>query len=190
MSNVGQTIPFTLHIAKSKLYMVQLRLTILFLFIAIISYAQEDVIEFEKITFKGLRLISTKAKIIESFGEPRIVDTNYECGAFANDQPGGPYYLLSYNGFNYIGSDKDTFTLHSIVFDQEGILKLYLDGRELSGISTEDDFSKLFGGEVKDRFVKHSDHNTLLLYSKDSDDGAIFTFKSGKLHKFEYWTPC
>jgi hypothetical protein len=170
--------------------MVQLRLTILLLLIAINSRGQERDFELGNIKFKGLGFTSTKEKIIESFGDPKILDTSYECGAFTNDQPSGPFYLLDYKGFNYIGGNKGTFSLHNVEFDQKGITKLYFGDKGLSGLTTEEDFIKIFGEKVKDNFVKHPDHDTFLLYSKDSDDGAIFTFKKGRLYKFEYWTPC
>jgi hypothetical protein len=170
--------------------MMHLLLTILLLLTATISRGQESDIELENLKFKGLGFSSTKEKIIESFGQPKIIATNYECGAFTNDQPGGPYYLLDYNGFNYIGSDKETFSLNIVEFDKKGITKLQLGDKELSGLTTEDDFIKIFGEKVKDKFVKHSDHDTFLLHSRDSDDGVVFTFKNGRLHKFEYWTPC
>jgi hypothetical protein len=169
---------------------MQLTLTILLLLIATISRGQKSDIELDDLKFKGLGIISTKGKIIESLGEPKIVDTNYECGAFTNDNPGGPYYQLVYTDFNYIGSDKEEFFLENVDFDINGKMKIYYQDKVLSGRTTVDDFIKIFGDKVKHSFVRHSDHDTFLLRSTDSTDGVVFTFKNGRLNKFEYWAPC
>jgi len=169
--------------------MVRLRLTIFLLLIATVSRGQAD-IELEKIKFKGLGFITTKELIIKSFGQGRKIETNYECGGFTNEQDRGPYYQLAYADFNYIGSDKEEFFLQHVLFDKKGSLKLYYQDKVLSGLTTEEDFIKIFSANVKDKLVDHGSHRTFLLYSKDSDDGVVFTFKGGRLQKFEYWTPC
>jgi hypothetical protein len=97
---------------------------------------------------------------------------------------------MVYTDFNYIGSDKEKFYLQSVTFDNNGKTKIRYGDKELYGRMSKDEFVRMFGEKVNDNFVKHSDHDTFLLYSKDSDDGAVFTFKNGLLYKFEYWTPC
>lgn len=92
---------------------------------------------------------------------------------------------------NYIGSDKEKFFyLENVDFDAKGTVKVDYLENELSGETTEEDFLKIFGNTVKRDFVKKSGGNSILLYSKGSDDGALFTFKDGRLVKLEYWTPC
>jgi len=167
-----------------------LRLTILFIIISTISRGQQIDFELKNIKFKGLEFSTTKETIIKSFGQGKKVETNYECGFFTNDQPGGPYYQLVYGDFNYIGSDKENFYLQNVNLDMKGSIKINYGDKELSALTTKDEFVKIFGEWVNDYFVKHADHDTFLLYSKDSDDGAVFTFKNGRLYKFEYWTPC
>ena len=171
--------------------MRQLVLTILFLLTAIISRGQESDFDLKNIQFKGLEFSATKKAIINSFGEGKRSETNYECGFFTNDQEAGPYYQLVYSNFNYIGSDKEKFFyLQNVDFDAKGTIKVKYLEKELTGKTTEEEFVKMFGEEVKSNFVKHGDHNTFLLYSKGSEDGAVFYFKNGRLFKFEYWTPC
>lgn len=110
-------------------------------------------------------------------GRGKQIETNYECGFFASDQEGAPYYQLAYPDFTYIGSDKEkVFYLQSVYFDSNGSIKLKYLEKELTGETTD--------------MVTRNNANMLLLYSKDSDDGGIFWFKNGRLFKFEYWTPC
>lgn len=165
-------------------------LTILLILIATISRGQENDFELKNIQFKGLEFSTTKEKLIKTFGQGKKVETNYECGFFANDQEGGPYYQLVYLDFDYIGSDKDKFFLQHVNFDTKGKIKIIYSGTELSGRTTKDEFIRMFGNKVKERFEKSPDKDSILLYSKGSDDGAIFTFRDNKLTKFEYWTPC
>jgi hypothetical protein len=154
------------------------------------SRGQQDNFELNKLKFNGLGFSETKELIIKTFGQGKKVETNYECGFFTNDQDGGPYYQLIYTDFNYIGSDKEEFFLQNVNFDIEGKMKMYYQDKVLSGQTTEDDLIKIFGEKAKDNFTRHADRDTIFLYSKDSDDAAVFTFKNGRLHKFDYWTPC
>ena len=176
---------------KLKKSMQQLLLTILPLLIGTISNGQQSEFDLKNIKFRELGFSTTKKEIINSFGEGKRVETNYECGFFTNDQEGGPYYQLVYSDFDYIGSDKENFFyLHNVDFDAMGSIKVkYLD-KELTGKTTEEEFVKFFGEKVRSSLVNHGDHHTFLLYSKGSDDGAVFSFKNGRLFKFQYWTPC
>lgn len=170
--------------------MRQLPLTILLLLTATILRGQE--IDLEKVRFRGLDFTTTKEKVIKAFGQGKRVETNYECGFFTNDQELGPYYQLVYNSFDYIGSDKDKFFLQHVNFDTKGEIKLDYLNTQLSGQTTIGDFTKIFGDKVIENFEKHLDQDvvSILVYSKGSDDGAVFTFKNNKLVKFQYWTPC
>jgi hypothetical protein len=170
--------------------MKALRLTILFLLLTGILHGQQSDFDLGNIKFRGVDFVATKDKIIKSFGQPKRVDTNYECGGFSNDQPGGPFYQLVYASFNYIGSDSIDFALENVTFDLKGQTKMVYGKNELSGQTTEEDFVKILGSKVKKIFDERPNKDSVLLYSNDSDDGAIFTFKNGKLFKFEYWTPC
>ncbi|HTE32313.1 MAG TPA: hypothetical protein VK666_18155 [Chryseolinea sp.] len=165
-------------------------LTILFLLITTILRGQEKDIELKKIGFKGINFIATKEAILKSFGPGEKVATNYDCGFFTNDQEGGPYYQLVYANFNYIGSDTEEFYLENVTFDLEGKTIVYYGNSRLSGKTTVGDFVKVFGNRAKEYFEKYPAEDSILLFSKSSDDGAIFTFKAGRLFKFEYWTPC
>jgi hypothetical protein len=170
--------------------MRQKRLTLFFLFITSLSYGQYDDFELSKIIFKGVEFSTTKRRIIESFGQGKIIYTNYECGFFSNDQEGGPYYKLVYSDFNYIGSDKENFYLQYVTLGTDGVTKIKYADKELNGRTTKEEFIKIFGKVVKDYFDKNPEDDSILMYSKGSDDGAIFWFQNGRLVKFEYWTPC
>ena len=187
----GDTLTAELLVASSLRCMRQTRLTILLLLIVTISRAQQSDFDLKDIKFKGLGFSTTKADILKSLGQAKRVETNYECGFFTNDQEGGPYYQLVYSEFNYIGSDNEKFFyLENVFFDLKGSVKIDYIDKVLTGQTTEEEFIKMFGEKVRSNFVKHQDHNTFLLYSKGSDDGALFVFRNGRLSKFEYWTPC
>ena len=169
--------------------MNQLRLTIFLTLITICSFGQQDNFDLDKVKFKGLGLKTTKKVITETFGQGRRVETNYECGFFAGDLPSGPYYQLVYTDFTFIGSDKDEFYLQSVDFDPKGITNLNYADKELNGRTTKEEFIKLFGDTVKQHF-DNPDNKAIVLIATDHDDGARFTFKDGRLIRFEYWTPC
>ena len=86
--------------------MTQIRLTILLL-LPFVALAQDIDFDFDKIKFEKLGFRIEKEEIIRAIGQPKIVDTNYECGFYAKDQPDGPYHQLQYKGFNYIGKKTD-----------------------------------------------------------------------------------
>jgi hypothetical protein len=169
---------------------MKVQLVVLFWMAEVAACAQDGSINLEKISFNGLGLISTREEIIKSFGKPDFVDANYECGAFTNDQPGAPYYFLDYKTFNYIGSDKEKFTLHKIAFDAKGFLELRYADKKLSGLTTRAEFIEMFGDVARNHFRESPDADSILLYSQDTDDGVIFTFRGDKLIGFQYWTPC
>lgn len=169
---------------------MKMQLVVLFWMVKVAICAQDGGIDLEKISFKGLRLIATKEEIIKSFGRPDLVDANYECGAFTNDQPGVLYYFLDYKTFNYIGSDKEKFTLHKIAFDAKGSLELRYADKKLSGLTNRAEFIQVFGDVARNHFREDPDADSILLYSQDTDDGVIFTFRGDKLIGFQYWTPC
>jgi hypothetical protein len=170
--------------------MKQIRMTILVLFFAQALPAQNNDFDTRKINFNGLQLSTTKREIVKLFGQGKRVDTNYECGFFTNDQPGGvPYYQLVYTDFNYIGSDKDNFYLERVNFDQKGKIKIRYGSTELSGLTTWEEFLKIFGKQAKNNSDKE-DSDSVLLISGSTDDGVRFTFRKGRLFRFQYWTPC
>jgi hypothetical protein len=169
--------------------MNQLRSTIILTLITISSFGQQYNFDLDKVKFKGLGLKTTKKVITEKFGQGRRAETNYECGFFASDLPGGPYYQLLYTDFIFIGSDKEEFYLQSVDFDPNGTLKLNYADKVLNGWTTKEEFIKIFGDTVKKHF-ENLDNKAIVLIATDRDDGARFTFKDGRLVRFEYWTPC
>jgi hypothetical protein len=153
-------------------------------------FIQNPQISLEKLQFKSLPFRTSKDKVIATFGKPKIVETSYECGFHATGQANGPYYQLAYDGFNYIGSDKEEFILEKVVFDLKGVIKLKYGGKELNGLITKTDFAKIFGDAVRRYLDEHPKDDLILLLSSDGEDGARFIFKGGKLFTFEYWSPC
>ncbi|CAG5069394.1 hypothetical protein DYBT9623_02130 [Dyadobacter sp. CECT 9623] len=142
------------------------------------------------ITFNGLYFPVNKEAIIRKFGQGKIVQTDYECGAYSAEQEKGPYYQLAYKNFNFIGSDKEDFMLENVVFDAAGKTVVIYQKEILNGFTTKAQFITIFGSEVERLFENGQNGNTVLLQSKDSDDGLMFTFERGRLVKMEYWSPC
>jgi hypothetical protein len=167
----------------------QMRLTILLSLIVSISFAQQSSLDLNSLEFKGFGLKTTKKEIKEQFGQGKTVATNYECGFFTNDQPGGPYYQLTYSNFVFIGSDNDAFYLQSVDFDSKGVTILNYGNKIFSGTMTKAEFVDIFGDIAKEHF-KNPKNDKIVLIAHDRDDGARFWFKDGRLVRFEYWTPC
>jgi hypothetical protein len=170
--------------------MKALRLICLFILLTNFVQAQQVDFELNKIKFNGLAFFSTKDVIVKTFGQPQITYPHYTCGFHGDDQSGGPYYQLKYKDFNFIGSDKEEFILEKVSLDPKGKIKIMYADKELSGLTTKTDFIKILGDVAKQHFEKYPEKDSLLLFSKGSDEGAIFTFKSDRLIKFEYWSPC
>ena len=170
--------------------MKRLHLISLLLLLVTISRGQQGDFDLKNIKIGEVEFISTKPLITKAFGKAKKIETNYECGFFTNGEPDGPFYQLVYTNFNFIGSDKGKFFLENVSFDLTGKIKLKYLGNELSGKTSKEDFVRIFGDKAKKHFKEHPDSDVLMLYSKNSDDGAKFTFRKGKLIKFEYWTPC
>lgn len=167
--------------------MRQTRLTILLTLISICSFGQQYNFDLDKVKFKGLGLRTNKKEITEKFGQGERIDTNYECGFFAKDLPDGPYYQLSYLDFSFIGSDKKEFYLQSVDF--KGKTEIHYLDKRFNETTTKDEFIKIFG-EVAKKHFDNPDNDAIVLIADGRDDGARFTFKDGRLSKFEYWTPC
>lgn len=160
-----------------------------FFLIAFCSLTQGYEFDLMKIEFQGLPFICEKERVIEKFGEPTISYPNYECGFYSDEQENGPYYQLNYSGFNWIGSDKEKFVLESIELDADGTTYLQYGERRISGKMTKAEFINWIGDYAGEHF-KNSNNNALVIYSKNSDDGARFTFANNRLTLFEYWSPC
>lgn len=155
---------------------------------SIASFGQYN-FDLNKIKFNGQGLKTTKEKITRQFGQGRRVETNYECGFFASNGPGAPYYQLVYSGFNFIGSDKEGFYLQYVDFDPEGKIQIDYGDKIFSSRTTKVEFIKMFGNIVKQHF-DNPNNTGIVLIADGRDDGARFIFKDGWLLRFEYWTPC
>jgi len=167
-----------------------MKYTLILLFVTSLATAQESDFDLSKIRFKKLQFRASKDEIIRAEGQPEIKDTNYDCGAYAKDQPDGPYHQLRYKGFNYIGNDKEDFVLENVTFDPKGKVKLAYGNVSVSGLTTKPEFIKMFESAGKKFFVESTSKESILLFAKDTGDGAKFFFQDGKLIKYEYWSPC
>jgi hypothetical protein len=68
-------------------------------------------------------------------------------------------------------------------------MKLNYADKVLNGRTTKEEFIKIFGDVVKQHF-DNPNNKAIVLIATDRDDGARFSFKDGRLVRFEYWTPC
>ncbi len=163
-----------------------------FLFLLLQStFGQTKFIDFSKIEFKGFRFWVKKQEVVTKLGKPILHYPKYECGYHADNwQDGGPYYQLKYTGFTYIGSDKERFVLEKVDFDRIGKIQLNYGQMTWSGQTTKEQIIWLFGDEIRDDFKKDERGDSVLIRNESTEDGAILTFKNGKLVRFEYWSPC
>ena len=159
---------------------------ILFVFFNTTAFAQK--INLNQLTFNNLGFCIPKEVILKTYGDPKVTFPNNECGFFSSDRP-NEYYQLQYPNFTYIGSDSSKFFLERVDFDESGSIKLYYNDKILSGLTTKSEFALLFGETEKSLFEKYNDKDRIVIMSP-GDDGARFTFKNGRLIRFEYWTPC
>jgi hypothetical protein len=90
--------------------MTLVRLILLLIVCEIIYVDKPTEFDLKLISFKAVSFITTKEVIVKTFGPGKRTEPNYECGFFSNDNDSGPYYQLTYDNFNYVGSDKDNFS--------------------------------------------------------------------------------
>jgi hypothetical protein len=153
------------------------------------SDSQAISFEFKKICFQGLSFESSKDEIIEAFGIPKIVDPEYECGFYANSQPGSPYEQLIYNSFNFIGNAEENYILEKITSDENALLKLQFDGQSVNRKTSKERFIELFRSKAKVYFDDNPYADSIKLYPKGQDSTFIFIFKNDLLFRIEYWSP-
>src|SRR5690606_35883589 len=113
--------------------MMKVLLACLSLWLTGYSSAPENPFEFDKIRFRGIGFATDKQTILNAFGKPAVNYPKYECGFYEDSQPNGPYYQFIYDGFNFIGSDKENFILEVVQFDPAGKMKLQYGVHEISG---------------------------------------------------------
>lgn len=168
-----------------------MKLTFLIPFVFLVKIiGQDTTFDLDLIKFRGMNFSADKEEIIAAFGEPEINDPEYECGFYSNDQPGGPYYQLVYDGFNYIGSDQEKFILEEVQFDKKGDVKIYYGNQVISGLTTKEEFIQIFGDYARKYFQNYPDKNGIVIFSSKNDDGGTFIFEGNRLIKFEYFSPC
>lgn len=154
------------------------------------AFGQIKAFDFSILKFKGLDFSVPKETLISTLGQGEINSPQYECGFYSNDQPGGPYYQIVFNSFNYIGSDSEKFILEHVHFDSDSSLSIQYGKWLLNGYTTKADLFEIFGDYVKTYFANNPDNNDILIFDKSGDDGVIFTFKNERLIGFQYWSPC
>ena len=156
-------------------------------------------IDFSALSYKDLSFFSSKAAIIQHFGEPEIHFPRYECGFHSDvEQSEGPYYQLIYPNITFIGSDKEGFIFERIHFDPLGENTLKYKEFSFSGKATVEEFGQAFPKEEGvQKFVSmypESSYVSLANYSPEyqvyMDDRAGFYFAKGLLVKYEYFSPC
>lgn len=182
---------YTQEVRAGKILIMKYSVICVYLMLATtIALGQEDSFQLDKFQFDGVPFYSEKEAIENIFGPPEVRSPKYECGFHSDDQPGGPYYQLVYSGFHFIGSVKEKYLLEEVEFQHcvDRILKY--DGHILNGKTTLDEFKNIFRESVNNQFQKANKQETLILQPHGNDDGAKFSFRNGKLIKFEYWSPC
>jgi uncharacterized protein YdgA (DUF945 family) len=166
--------------------------TIVALFFAINTFAQDADFEINNLSYNGLSLKSKKDEIIKKLGKARTNQPKYECGAFSEEEQNSPFYQLVYDHVTFIGNDNGDFVLEKVAFDSKGKTKVTYKNFTLSGRTTKEEFHKYFGKNVVVSPVSDTDAsgNSFMLKSYGEEDGFSVTFKDGRLIGMEYWSPC
>jgi hypothetical protein len=148
---------------------------------------QPAAFDWNKLKFRGIEVgVLSRQAVIKAFGKSRIEKAEDLC--WFNEENTGQYQKLLYDGFNYLGSDKEKFILENIFFDPAGKVKLHYGQHALNGLTTYTQFLKIFGDAAKGNVEKDTIH--ILLQSNGGDDGALFIFTKGRLSQFQHWIGC
>ncbi|WP_298513686.1 hypothetical protein [uncultured Kordia sp.] len=161
---------------------------LLFYFIANIGFAQT--VDFDELSYKGLRFYSAKADIIQKLGTPKkVYDPTYDCGFLSADTQGQTYTTLDYGAFKFTGNQKEHYLLEIVDFEKDLSVIVTYKNQNLSHNTTLSELVEIFGQELAQTFGKRKD-GTIILFQKNSDDGLRLYLKNGKLIRLEYWSPC
>ena len=161
------------------------------LLVSNIAFGEIPRFDSDQFKFKDLGYITNKQKILKITNLVKIITPpNDECSYFSAGNPYGPYQQFIFPNFSYIGGKNQRFLLEYITFDSKGKVIAYYDDKKLSGLTTKDDFFKIIGSNAKEYYKDSKITNTIVLYSKGSDDGVKFEFKHKKLVAIRYWHSC
>ncbi|TPE44180.1 hypothetical protein [Pontibacter mangrovi] len=153
---------------------------------------QQPELDFTQIRLKGLAFNSTRSAIEQAFGQPRsTIEPNYDCGYFSAREQGKKFEQLRYDQVVFIGNPEDGYSIESVVFNDNGTLALQYGKYKLNQHTTWEDFLEIFGQEAQTKQDDSGDGRTrVLLLSRESEDGLMFSFRHGRLYKVAYWSPC
>jgi len=153
-------------------------------------FAEAEDFNWNYLKHDGLDISKPKSDLVGKYGEVKKVFPDYECGFYADDQSGAPYYQFKYPFFTYIGSDKESFILEEFNFSKNNLSNLSYKGKELSSSLNKYEFSDIFGEMAVKYFQKYPSENSIRFFSMTSDDAATFRFVNGALASYSYWSPC
>ncbi|MEX8547471.1 MAG: hypothetical protein V5804_07700 [Mucilaginibacter sp.] len=171
-----------------------------------IAKAQKANYNRNKLTLNGIPFTVSKKAIIKVLGKPlQQFKPHYECGFFSdNEQRGEVYYTLQYKLLNWIGNNKQGYTMENLFISPNLNYIIKYKGKILSYQTTQKEFMKLSGIDTFDTNIGGQNPSDLIkvignqnlkttsldLQEKGDDDKYIFYFLNGKLCKIEYWSPC
>ena len=167
-----------------------MRALILFMLMVVSLSSQARDLIYKEFLLNDKLTSITQNEIQKYYGKGKIKLTNYECGFYANEHNGTPYYQIIFNELIFIGNDKESFSLQHFFFTENTKNTISFKGVELNSNTTKAEFIEIFGKFSETHFRENPNSNEILLFYSKSDDGARFKFKNNKLVEYIYWTPC
>lgn len=157
-------------------------------------FQEERTFDATKFTLDGITCFrTTEEEIKKTYGDVALTETNYECGFFSVDQPGGPYFHMIYPALEWIGNSKEGYQIDEIQFDPEGKIQLKYEEFVFSGLNTQEELESYMGKKSNSIQIHQRDDEvlrSLLNYFDKSDAAFMLILKDGKLIEFQYWSPC
>ncbi|MCB0642118.1 MAG: hypothetical protein KDC44_10780 [Phaeodactylibacter sp.] len=140
----------------------------------------------EEISFNGLQLKDTKARMTAIMGQPdSIAEPRYDCGPFSEDAEGVKFYQYFFGTMNFIVYE-DIAEVQGIQFQKDETLKLR--GALLHG---KMNFEQVLRALEINRPDKAYQDDVILIYPSESlDENYLLLFKDGVLSAFDRFEPC
>jgi hypothetical protein len=153
------------------------------------GFAQDGTIQLSRIYLNQVPFKASKEQIVQRLGTPNKTDeSKHVCGALSTSGQSQKMQSLHYSQALFTGNPQNGYVLEAMTFSPITSGLLMYGPWKLGGKTTLKDLQLIFGRSLSLENVKGGTGDVLV--PSAGSDGAIFTFKEGRLTKFEYWSPC
>ena len=120
-------------------------------FISSAGFAQN--IDFQLISFNGLKFYSPKSEIVEKLGQPeKIFEPKYECGFLSAESQSTKYFTLDFKNIKFTGNHKESYLIEFINFNNDNSIILKYGKFNLNSETRLSELIEIFGKEFKETF--------------------------------------